>query len=451
MAALCGEASVIPPEPKYTTVAGSQVAYQVIGDGPIDVVYVPGLVSNLDRNWEWPAFARMLERMASYSRLIMFDRRGSGLSDPIALETLPTWEHWAEDLTAVLDAAGSKRTAVFGAIDGCFWAMLFAATQPERTQALIMTNPWAHATAGDEYPGLTPAEMDAAVTTWASIWGTKAAASLVNLPEADDEDMARFFARYWRSVMTPRAAAVQMRFMMTYDLRHFLPSIRVPTLIFRQKDWPLVPAELSRYVGDQIPGARYVEVPGSSGYVLGDDAEDILEDFLADVRHAGEPDRVLATVMFTDIVGSTERASTVGDRRWKEILAEHDRLGRAQVERFGGKFISTTGDGLLATFAGPSRAIRCAHSLGRALRGEEIQIRAGLHTGEIELRDGDDIGGIAVHIASRVMGEAGPGEVVCSRTVKDLVAGSEFSFDDRGVCTLKGVPDQWQLYAVRQA
>ena len=442
---------MIPPEPKYTTVAGSQVAYQVIGNGPIDVVYVPGLMSNLDRQWEWPAFARMLERMASYSRLIMFDRRGSGLSDPIALETLPTWEHWAEDLTAVLDAAGSKRTAIYGGIDGCFWAMLFAATHPERTQALILWNPWARATAGDDYPGMTQAEMEAAANTWTSIWGTKAAASLVNLSGSDDDESARFFAKYYRSVMTPRAAGEQMRYMMSYDLRHVLPSIRVPTLVLRQKDWPLVPVELSRFVGDQIPGARYVEVVGEGGYVLGTEAEDLVEDFLADVQHASEPDRVLATVMFTDIVGSTERASSLGDRRWKELLTEHDRLGRAQVERFGGKLISTTGDGILATFAGPSRAIRCAHSLGRALRGDEIKIRAGLHTGEIELRDGDDIGGIAVHIASRVMGEAGPGEVVCSRTVKDLVAGSEFSFEDRGLRALKGVPDEWQLYAVRQA
>ena len=439
---------MIPPDPKYTTVAGSQVAYQVVGNGPIDLVYVTGLVSHLDRQWEWRPFGRMLERLASYTRLIMFDRRGSGLSDPIALETLPTWEHWAEDLTAVLSAAGSKRSVILGQIDGCFWAMLFAATHPERTHALILINPWAHATLADENPGgMSEAEMEAAVKMWASLWGTKAQTQMVGIPEEE----ADVVAKYWRSVMTPRAAAEQMRFMMSYDLRPVLPSIRVPTLVLRHRDWTLIPNELSRYVGANIPGARYVEIAGSLGYMVDDDAQDLIEDFLAEVSHGGEPDRVLATVLFTDIVGSTERASVLGDRKWRDVLAEHDRLGRAQVERFGGKLVSTTGDGVLATFTGPSRAIRCAYALGRALRSHDIEIRAGLHTGEIELREDEDIGGIAVHIASRVMHEAGPSEVVCSRTVKDLVAGSEFAFEDRGMCTLKGVPDEWQLYAVKQA
>jgi class 3 adenylate cyclase/alpha-beta hydrolase superfamily lysophospholipase len=444
MAALRRDCVVIPPDPRYTTVAGSQVAYQVVGDGPTDLVFVTGLVSHLDRQWEWPVMAEMLERMATYGRLIMFDRRGSGLSDPIALETLPTWEHWAEDLSAVLDAAGSRRSTLLGSIDGCFWSMLFAATQPERTEALILWNPWAHAAAGDDNPGgLTQAQLDSAATMWSSVWGTRAQVQMVGITDHVD-----IVTKYWRSVMTPRAAGEQMRYMMSYDLRPILPSIQVPTLVLRQKEWALVPIELSRYVADHIPGARYVEVPGGDGYAMGAEAENLIEDFLSEVRHAAEPDRVLATLLFTDIVGSTERASALGDRKWKEILAEHDRLGRTQVERFGGKLIKTTGDGIFATFAGPSRAIQCARALGRALRSSDIEIRSGLHTGEIELRDGGDVGGIAVHIAARVMAEAGPGEIVCSRTVKDLASGSGFSFTDRGIRALKGVPDEWQLFAV---
>jgi len=330
--------------------------------------------------------------------------------------------------------------------------LLFGATHPERTQALVLWNPWVRSLASDDNPGgLTREAIEARMTTWGEIWGTKASAAMGMPSFADDPDAVRWGAKWYRASLPPGAALAQLRHLAEVDARDVLPSVRVPTLVMHRKDWGLVPAPVIKSVADSVPGARFLEFPGSDGSPWGQGADRIveeIEEFLSDVRHGDEPDRVLATILFTDIVGSTEHASRVGDRKWKELLAEHDRVARAQLDRSHGRFINTTGDGVLATFDGPGRAIRCAFSLGRALRHHGIDIRAGLHTGEIELREGDDIGGIAVHIASRVMAEAGPGEVVCSRTVKDLVAGSEFAFSDRGMCSLKGVPDEWQLFAV---
>jgi class 3 adenylate cyclase len=452
MAALRRERVVNAPETKYTQVGDSYVAYQVVGEGPVDLVFVSGMSSNIDVMWDIPPIRDMLERMAGFSRLILFDRRGAGLSDPVALDALPTWEHWTEDLRVVLDAAGSESAVVMTQADGCHWGMLFAATHPERTTGLILWCPWARFLAADDYPIGVPREVvEVTMNTVAKLWGTKAFIALEGGSRAEDEAWQAWSAKQARASMTPGAAAAQMRYLLDIDVRNVLTSIRVPALVLVQPDNAFVPAAMSRYVAEAIPDARLATIKGRGLQIFGEglvETLELVEDFLRDVRHAGEPDRVLATVLFTDIVGSTQRASELGDRKWKELLAEHDRVARAQVERFRGRFVSTTGDGLLATFDGPGRAIRCAHTLGRTLRHSGIEIRAGLHTGEIELREGDDIGGIAVHIAARVMAEAGPGEVVCSRTVKDLVAGSEFAFDDRGVCTLRGVPDQWQLFSV---
>ena len=443
---------MIPPDTQYTRVGDSFVGYQVLGDGPIDLVHVTGMTGNIDTQWDLPPFARFLERLASFSRLIMFDRRGSGISDSIALDALPTWETWIEDLTAVLDATGSERAAFLTEQDGGLWGLLFAATHPERTSALLLFNPWVRSLASEDNPGgFTREAIEARMTTWGEIWGTKAASAMGMPSYADDPEAIRALAKFYRSSLAPGAAFAQMRHLADVDARDVLPSVRVPSLVMHRKDWNLIPAPVIRSVAEGIPGAQLVEVPGNDGAPWGSGWErivDEIEGFLSDVRHGEEPNRILATILFTDIVGSTERAVDVGDKRWKELLSEHDRVARAQIERFRGRFVSTTGDGVVATFDGPGRAIRCAHSIGRALRPAGIQIRAGLHTGEIELREGDDIGGIAVHIAARVMAEAGPGEVVCSRTVKDLVAGSEFTFTDRGVCALKGVPDQWQLHLV---
>jgi class 3 adenylate cyclase len=446
---------MIAHETKYTRIGDSWIGYQVVGDGPIDLVYITGLTSNIDTMWELPRYARMLERMASYSRLILFDRRGSGVSDPIGLGDTATWEHWADDLRAVLDAAGSERTALLAQNDGTIWGILFAAMHRDRTTALIIWNGWVRALADEQYPMGDSAEVnDAILSAMTQIWGTPAVAPIADSSIAED-GFAAWAAKHMRSSLTPGAAVRTMRYTGQIDIREILPSVQVPTLVLHRRA-PRVnpPIAWGRYVADQIPGARFVEVPGEdfSMYGEGHDAiQDEIEAFLGVVRPAADAERVLATVLFTDVVGSTERAVALGDRRWKELLAEHDRIAGEQVARFRGRIVKMTGDGILATFDGPGRAIRCAHDLGRALEPEGISIRTGLHTGEIELREEGDVGGIAVHIAARVMHEAGAGEVVCSRTVKDLVAGSEFAFEDRGLCTLKGVPDEWQLYAVRQA
>jgi class 3 adenylate cyclase len=400
--------------------------------------------------WEYPPARRLFERLASFSRLILFDPRGVGISDPVPNESHTNWEHWIQDLRAVLDAASSERAAKLTTLDSAHWGILHAATHPERTAALVLWCPFARFLVADDYPIGFPAEVgEASRQLFSHLWGTDAMSSVAG--PFTNADAARWFARYQRASMTPGAAAAMMRHGLEMDVRSVLGSISAPTLVLHARDFKYVPPAFGRYIADKIPGARFVELPTADSTPSGESMDaicDRMEDFLADIRLTHEPDRVLATILFTDIVGSTERASAMGDRKWKDLLSEHDRVARGQVERFRGRLVTTTGDGLLATFDGPGRAIRCAHAMSRALRPFDTQIRAGLHTGEIELRESDDIGGIAVHIAARVMAEAGPGEVVCSRTVKDLVAGSEFSFEDRGLCTLKGVPEQWQLYSV---
>ena len=441
---------MIPPETKYTKVGDASVGYQVVGDGPIDLVYVTGLASNIDIMWEWPRFARMLERLASFSRLILFDARGSGVSDPLTFEPQPTWEHWIEDLRAVLAAVGSERTALLGQWDAVPRAILFAATYPERTAALIL---WmAYARLRTTIYGELPIEDWYGVLS--DLWGTEPLVQTLEPVLAKNPEDLRWAMKYLRASTTPSRAGATYRYLAQLDVSGALPAVRAPTLVLHRPDFQVSPVDEGRYVAEQIDGARFVEFPGTSANIFSEESDEILdeiEEFLTGSRRAVETDRVLATVLFTDIVDSTGHAASIGDRKWKELLSRHDKISRTQIERLRGKFVNTTGDGVVATFDGPGRAIRCAHALGHALEQDGIAIRAGLHTGEIELREEGNVGGIAVHIAARVMAEAGPGEVVCSRTVKDLVAGSEFSFEDRGLCTLKGVPDEWQLYAVRQA
>jgi len=443
---------VIPPETQYTKVDGAWVGYQVIGDGPIDLVYVSGMASNIETMWDYPTYARALERMASYSRLIAFDSRGSGISDPVPFGGVLTWEYWTQDLVAVLQAAKSERTSMIAQFDGGIPSILFAATYPERTASLVLWHCFARSIYAEDYPIGQPRE--AAEMIWDMVeqaWGTPASIQAFDPDFAADPEHLRLAAKYLRTAMTPGRAAATMRNTSDVDVRHVLPAVRVPTLVLHRRGYPYIPTEQGRYLADHIAGARFVDFAGSNATLWSDTApeiEDEIEEFLTGSRPLAPVDRVLATVLFTDIVGSTEKASALGDRRWREILAIHDRVAREHVDRFSGRLVNTMGDGILATFDGPGRAIRCAHALGRALEPVGVKIRAGLHTGEIELRDEGDVGGIAVHIAARVMHEAGPGEVICSRTVKDLVAGSEFLFEDRGVCALKGVPDEWQLYSV---
>jgi class 3 adenylate cyclase/pimeloyl-ACP methyl ester carboxylesterase len=444
---------MIQPETKYTRLGESCIAYQVVGDGPLDPVYVTGMAAQIDARWDFPPIVRWYERLSSFSRVILFDRRGSGASDPVPLNALPTWEEWAEDLGVVMDAVGSDRAAIYAEVDGGPAAMLFAATHPERTAALVLTNTFAQYVAGDGYEGVSSDVAEDLARMVEESWGTEDLMALGFPSLAGDANAMRWGARHMRASMSPRAASAHFRYLFGLDVRRALTMIRVPTLVLQRAGCVFVPAPLGRYVAGHIPGAHFVELPGRDGWFFvegADEALDAIEEFLTGAHHVAEPDRVLATVLFTDIVGSTDRAAVLGDRRWRDLLDAHDCVARSRIESFSGRLVKNTGDGILATFDGPGRAIRCAFGLAAALREIGIDIRMGLHAGEVELRTDGDVGGIAVHIGARVMDQAGPGQIVCSRTVKDLVAGSEFCFEDRGVRALKGVPEEWQLFSVRQ-
>jgi pimeloyl-ACP methyl ester carboxylesterase len=439
----------MPPETSYAKSGDVHIAYQVLGGGPLDLVYVPGWTSHVEYLWESPTTGRALRRLASFSRLILFDKRGTGMSDRVPEAALPTLEQRMDDVRAVMDAVGSERAAVFGASEGGPLSLLFSATYPERTTALILYGSFPVRKASPDYPwGLTPEQRTEFVEAVEREWG-KGADSAVRNPSVD-ERFAEWFATLCRMSASPGAALTLLRMNFEIDVRAILPAIRVPTLILHRVGDLRVNVGNSRYLAEHIPGAKYVELPGSDHYMwVGDDdpVTDEIEEFLTGARHAAEPDRVLATVLFTDIVGSTERAAVLGDRRWRELLDDHDAAVRRALARFRGREVKTTGDGFLATFDGPARAVRCASAVVEAVRALGLDVRAGVHTGEVELM-GDDVGGIAVHIGARVAAEAGAGEVLVSSTVRDLVAGSGLAFEDRGARTLKGVPGEWRLLAV---
>jgi class 3 adenylate cyclase len=441
----------VQPETRYVWLGQDRIAYQVLGQGPPDLVVTPGSFTHVDTMWEDPAAALMLRRLASFARLIRFDRVGTGASDPAPLDHLPPWESYAEELAAVLDEVGSERAAIFVSLDAGPMALYFASTKPERTSALILFNTSAKYITADDYPIGVPREVaEALLGQLDQLWGTEAMAQLAVPSRADDERFRRWYAKLLRSAVSPRAAQAFLRAMMEIDARPLLPLIHAPTLVLHRTGYPLVPLEHGRYLAQHLPDARLVELPGSDAALYWQAAGialDNIEEFLGDLQRPTAPDRVLATVLFTDIVASTEQAGRLGDRRWRELLDVHDELARRVVEEFQGQLIKTTGDGILATFDGPGRGIRCAAALRDELRGIGLQIRAGLHTGEVELRD-HDVGGIAVHIAARVMALAGPGEILTSRTIRDLVAGSGISADDRGLHALKGLDETWQLFAI---
>jgi pimeloyl-ACP methyl ester carboxylesterase len=437
------------PETEYAKLGDELIGYQIAGDGP-DLVYCTGLTSHLDLRWDFPPMARYLERLASFCRLISFDRRGFGISDPVPNGVL-TWEEWADDIRAVMDAADSKRAVIVGENDAGPTALMFAATFPERVSALVLVSSGAKYRGSDDFPGgIDPEQAEFLAQAIAEGWGRETLVRFAISSYADNEPAVRWMAKYLRSCMTPRGANAQFRYLLELDLRELVSAIHVPTLILHRANSPFVPTAIGRDLHERISDSRYVEVPGSDVWSCTEHPEvflGLIEEFVTGAKPVVDVDRVLATVMFTDIVGSTTRAVDLGDKRWKELLDRHDDITRVQVDRYGGRVVKTTGDGALATFDSPGRAIRCASELGVLLRGVGINVRAGLHTGEIERR-GDDVGGIAVHIGARVMGEAGPGEVLCSRTVRDLVVGSGLAFEDRGPRALKGVPDEWQLFAV---
>jgi class 3 adenylate cyclase len=410
-----------------------------------------GTFGNVDLDWEDPLAARMYRRIAGFSRLIRFDRRGAGSSDPVPLDALPPWEAYMQEAVAVMDAAGSERAAIMGVFDAGPMAALFAATKPERTIALILANTAARLLASEDYPiGAPPEVVEEVIERVEDTWGTEAQAWLQAPSRADDENFRRWFAKYTRGIASPTAVKAYLHAMLEADARPILASVHVPTLVIHRTNYPLFRIEHGRYLAQHVEGARFVELPGADGALAWENADllvDEIEEFLTGVRHRAEEDRALATVLFTDIVESTERARELRDQRWLGFLDVHDRIARRVVESFDGRLIKTTGDGILATFDGPGRGIRAAALLREELRRTGLEIRAGLHTGEAELRDGD-VGGIAVHIAARVMAAAGPGEILVSRTVHDLIAGSAIALEDRGSHWLKGVEETWQLFAV---
>jgi class 3 adenylate cyclase len=440
------------PETRYTRTPEGAVAYQVIGEGPLDLVFIPDWMTNIAVWWEQPLIERFLRRLASFSRLILFDKRGTGVSDPVPLGALPTLEQWMDDVRVVMDAAESKKAAIFG--HGTPMALMFAAAHPERTIALAIAEGWARSTQTEDYPsGLAPELIDQAMGFITEGWEREdyqgMAFASPHLPR--DPAFLEWLARYRVLAMPPSTAARIFRWGFDLDVRSVLPTISVPTLVLQRTADPFSLEGHSRYLAEHIPDAKYVELPGEDYLWFAGDQDSLLDEvqaFFTGVRGRADVDRVLSTVLFTDLVSSTERDAEVGDRRWREILDRHDAVARAHVEHFRGRLIKTTGDGVLATFDGPARGIRCAEAISEEVRGLGVEVRSGLHTGEVELR-GEDIGGIAVALAARVMAKAGPSEVLVSSTVKDLVVGSGIEFDDRGTHKLKGVPGGWRIYAVK--
>jgi pimeloyl-ACP methyl ester carboxylesterase len=438
-------------ETRFARSGDAHIAYQVVGSGPLDLVYVPGWVSNVELNWGEPAYARFLTRLASFARLILFDKRGTGLSDRVHSAEPPTLEQRMDDVRAVLDAVGSERAALFGVSEGGSMCALFAATYPDRTVALIMYGSYARRRRAPDYPwGLPEEDLTAALKEIEEGWGGPVGRAARAPSAAHDQRFMQFWASYLVQSASPQAATALARMNFEIDVRPILSAIRVPTLILHREGDRVVRTEEARYLSEQIPGARLVLLTGEDHLPWVGDQDAVLDEIeegLTGIRRGPELDRVLATVMFTDIVDSTKKAAELGDARWKGLLRAHDECVRAELSRFRGVEVKTTGDGFLATFDGPARAVGCAQAIAVAVRALGIEIRAGCHTGEVELLAGD-LGGIAVHIGARVASLAGAGEVLVSSTVKDLVVGSGLRFEDRGVHHLKGVPDRWHLFAV---
>lgn len=439
------------PITKYAKSGDIHIAYQVIGSGERDLVIAPGFVTHIEHIWEQPLASHLYDRLGSFARVILFDKRGTGLSDRVADKDLPTLEERMDDVRAVMDAVGSERAALFSVSEGGAMCLLFAATYPERTSALILFGSYARRTWAPDYPWGDSREMNLQLLetvehSWGDAWGIEFRAATL----ATDAHFRHWYAMHYRLGASPGAAKALLKMNEEIDVRHVLPTIRVPTLILHRVGDRTIRVEHGRYLASRIPGAKYVELEGIDHIPFVGDADgviDEIEEFLTGVRPAPEPDRMLATILFTDIVGSTEMAAALGDYRFRDLLERHHAIVRHEIARHRGNEVDTTGDGFLATFDGPARAIRCALAASDAVRPLGIEIRAGLHTGEVELID-NKVGGLAVHIGARVAALAGPSQVLVSSTVKDLVAGSGIQFSDRGSFVLKGVPGEWHLFVV---
>jgi class 3 adenylate cyclase len=447
------------PPTQYARSGDLSIAYQVVGDGPIDLVWVPGFVSHVELIWEMPPALRIIERLASFSRLIMFDKRGTGLSDPV--DGSPTLEERIDDLRAVMEAAGSPQAVVIGVSEGVPMSILFAATHPELVSALVLYGGMARSTWAPDYPWATPTDalLESSMEMLPHLYDG-AVLEIMAPSMADNPQARQMFARFQRYAASPAMLQQNMLMFLDIDVRAILPTIDVPTLVIHRRGDQTVNRRAAEWMAGQIEGATYVELSGNDHLPFAGDSDaivDEVEEFVTGVRRTTEIDRVLATVMFTDIVDSTKRASAMGDRAWRDLLDAQNTVLRRELGRFRGTEIKTLGDGMLATFDGPARAIRCALDMTEAVKPLDIDIRVGLHTGEIELVGGSasggtnsamDVAGIAVHIAARVGALAGSSEVLVSSTVKDLVAGSGIAFSERGEHMLKGIPDQWRLFAV---
>lgn len=440
------------PETRYTQSGDITVAYQVVGTGPLDLLIVPGFISHLEQAWEDPSYARFLTQLASFSRLIRFDKRGTGLSD--RLSGIPTLEERMDDVRAVMDATGSMRTALFGISEGGPMSILFAATYPERTSALVLYGSIAKGSRAPDYPWGPKRDerWEEWLRNWHKDWGGPFGIDDWAPSLANDERFRDWWAKYLRLGASPSSVVSLWRMNSAIDVRAILPTIHVPTLVLHRSGDLAVAVDEGRYLAQHIPDAKFVELNGNDHLWWVGDSESIvseIEEFLTGERHSAEPDRALATILFTDIVDSTKQATEMGDRRWRALLDRHNRAMQTEIGRFKGRSVKSTGDGFLATFDGPARAISCALAASTEMRRLGIEIRSGLHTGEVELM-GEDIGGIAVHLAARILDQAKPNEVWTSRTVKDLVAGSKFKFCERGTHSFKGVQGDWPLFSVGQ-
>jgi class 3 adenylate cyclase len=414
-------------------------------------VFVHGWISHIELMWEEPSLARFLSGLASFSRLILLDKRGTGLSDPVPLDRLPTLEERMDDVRAVMDAAGSSRAALLGTSEAGALNLLFAATYPERVASLILLNSYARLAWSEDYPwGIRPEDAEGLLNAVEAGWGKGVVFEALVASQSDNASMRSWWARYQRLAASPGAAMTLLRRAFDTDARGVLPTIRVPTLILHRAGDPFTGAEHGRYLAHHIVGARYVELAGVDHLFFAEDTDRLLaeiQEFLTGAREAVEPERVLATVLFADVVGSTAHAARLGDRRWHDLLDGFYRAVRAELARFRGRELDTAGDSLFASFDGPARAIRCACAITDAVRPLDVAVRVGLHTGECEVI-GSKVGGLAVHIGARVAALAEPGQVLVSSTVRDLVAGSGVRFEDRGTHALKGVPGAWTLFAV---